>query len=78
MTPENDTLEADLIEREDGFCTLQVQSKRGSGTRDEDRVKAKLGRPTLAEIDEEREAFLSMIEETMDARRAANREDEDD
>lgn len=76
MAHEKDTLEAELSENEDGFCTLQVQSKRGSDTRDEDRVKATLGRPTLAEIEDECEAFLAMIEETMAECRAANHPDE--
>ncbi|MFC6764798.1 DUF7389 domain-containing protein [Natrinema soli] len=71
----NDDLQTELIENEDGFCTLQVQSKRGDDTRNEDRVKATLGRPTLDEIKEDREQFLEMIEETMAERRASNQGD---
>lgn len=71
-----DTLETELSEDDsDGFCTLQVQSKRGDGTRDEDRVKATLGRNSIEEIKEDREQFLEMIEETMAARRASNQSD---
>lgn len=71
-----DTLETELNENDsDGFCTLQVQSKRGDGTRDEDRVKATLGRNSIEEIKEDREQFLEMIEETMAARRASNQSD---
>jgi hypothetical protein len=77
MASQNDTLEAELTEDNDGFCTLQIQSKRGGGTRDEDRVKATLGRPTLEEVEQDRKAFLSMVEETMDARRTANHDSEE-
>ena len=70
-----DDLQTELTENEDGFCTLQVQSKRGGGTRDEDRVKATLGRPTLEEIEEDREQFLEMVEETMTERRSSNQSD---
>jgi hypothetical protein len=70
-----DDLQTELTENEDGFCTLQVQSKRGGGTRDEDRVKATLGRPTLEEIEEDRERFLEMVEETMAERRSSNQSD---
>lgn len=71
-----DTLETELNENDsDGFCTLQVQSKREDGTRDEDRVKATLGHNSIEEIKEDREQFLEMIEETMAARRASNQSD---
>lgn len=70
-----DDLTTELTEDEDGFCTLQVQSKRGDGTRDEDRVKATLGRNSIEEIEEDRERFLEMIEETMTERRASNQSD---
>ena len=73
----NDDLQTELSENEDGFCTLQVQSKRGDGTRDEDRVKATLGRPTLEEIEEDREQFLEIIEKTMADRRASNQSDDE-
>lgn len=70
-----DDLTTELTEDENGFCTLQVQSKRGDGTRDEDRVKATLGRNSIEEIEEDRERFLEMIEETMTERRASNQSD---
>ncbi|WP_394743184.1 DUF7389 domain-containing protein [Natronococcus roseus] len=70
-----DDLQTELTENEDGFCTLQVQSKRGDGTRDEDRVKATLGRNSIEEIEEDRERFLEMVEETMTERRSSNQSD---
>ncbi|MDG5762012.1 hypothetical protein QA600_22100 [Natronococcus sp. A-GB1] len=70
-----DDLQTELTENEDGFCTLQVQSKRGGGTRDEDRVKATLGRNSIEEIEEDREQFLEMVEETMAERRSSNQSD---
>ncbi|MDG5821833.1 hypothetical protein [Natronococcus sp. A-GB7] len=70
-----DDLQTELTENEDGFCTLQVQSKRGGGTRDEDRVKATLGRNSIEEIEEDREQFLEMVEETMTERRSSNQSD---
>ena len=60
----NDVRE-ELIQNDDGFCTLQVRAKRGEGTRDQDRVTATLGRPTLEEVEAERDEFLDMIEDTV-------------
>ncbi|ELY58730.1 DUF7389 domain-containing protein [Natronococcus jeotgali] len=70
-----DDLQTELTENEDGFCTLQVQSKRGDGTRDEDRVKATLGRNSIEEIEEDREQFLEIVEDTMAERRSSNQSD---
>jgi hypothetical protein len=60
----NDDMRTKLTEEEE-FCTLQVQTKRGNGTRDEDRVKATLRRDSLEAIEEDRDTFLGMIEETI-------------
>jgi hypothetical protein len=70
MTPGNDTddLRTELTE-ENGFCTLQVRTKRGNGTRDEDRVTATLGRDTLEEVEEQRPAMLDMVRETIEETR---------
>ena len=68
MTPETtaDDLRTELAENEDGFCTLQVRTKRGDGTRDEDRVTATLGRNSLEEVEEQRPAMLEMVRETIE------------
>jgi hypothetical protein len=79
MTPETtaDDLRTELTENEDGFCTLQVRTKRGDGTRDEDRVTATLGRNTLKEVDAQRPAMLAMVRETIeDTREMQPGEDE--
>ena len=64
-----DELRTELRENDDGFCTLQVRTKRGDGTRDEDRVTATLGRNSLEEIEEQRPAMLEMVRETVEATR---------
>jgi hypothetical protein len=71
MATENDTddLRTELTENDDGFCILQVRTKRGDGTRDEDRVTATLGRNTLEEIEEQRPAMLDMVRETVEETR---------
>ena len=51
---------------ENGFCTLQVRAKRGSGTRDQDRVTATLGRGTLGEVEEQRERLLAVVRDTIE------------
>jgi hypothetical protein len=58
-----DDVREELIQNDDGFCTLQVRAKRGEGTRDQDRVTATLGRPSLEEVEAERDQFLDMIED---------------
>ena len=67
MTSQNptDDVRTELTENDDGFCTLQVRAKRGEGTRDQDRVTATLGCPSLKEVEEERDDFLDMIEDTV-------------
>jgi hypothetical protein len=71
MATENDTddLRTELTENDDGFCTLQVRTKRGDGTRDEDRVTATLGRDTLEEVEDQRPAMLAMVRETIEETR---------
>jgi hypothetical protein len=72
-----DDLRTELAENDDGFCTLQVRAKRGEGTRDQDRVTATLGRPSLEEVEAERDEFLDMIEDTV-ARTREMQPSEDD
>ena len=57
-------LTSDVTETED-FCILQIQSKRGSGTRDEDRVKATLKRDTREDVEAEREALIEQVRATL-------------
>ena len=67
-TENNDDVRTKLSE-ENGFCTLQVRTKRGEDTRDEDRVTATLGRDTLEEVEEQRPAMLAMVRETIEKTR---------
>ena len=72
-----DDLRTELAE-ENGFCTLQVRAKRGSGTRDSERITATLGRGTLGEVEERRERLLAMVRDTIeDARTIQPDEDVD-
>jgi hypothetical protein len=72
-----DDLRTELRENDDGFCTLQVRTKRGDGTRDEDRVTATLGRNSLEAVEEQRPAMLEMVRETVeDTREMQPDEDE--
>jgi hypothetical protein len=64
-----DDLRTELVENENGFCTLQVRTKRGDGTRDEDRVTATLGRNSLEEVEKQRPAMLAMVRETVEETR---------
>ena len=71
MTDPNhtDDVRTELRENDDGFCTLQVRTKRGDGTRDEDRVTATLGRNSLEAVEEKRPAMLAMVRETVEETR---------
>jgi len=60
-----DDLRTELAE-ENGFCTLQVRAKRGSGTRDSERITATLGCGTLGEVEEQRERLLAMVRDTIE------------
>ena len=64
-----DDLRTELRENGNGFCTLQVRTKRGDGTRDEDRVTAMLGRNSLEEVEVQRPAMLAMVRETIEETR---------
>lgn len=66
---DTDDVREELTQNDDGFCTLQVRAKRGEDTRDQDRVTATLGRPSLEEIEAERDDFLAMIEDTVERTR---------
>ena len=59
------TTRTELAE-ENGFCTLQVRAKRGSGTRDSERITATLGRGTLGAVEERRERVLAMVRDTIE------------
>ena len=43
------------VERFDTGCSLTVELKRGTGTRDQDKITAKLKRETLDEVEAERD-----------------------
>lgn len=77
MAPDDDTLETE-VSNENEFCTLQVRTKRGDGTRDSDRVTATLGRDTLEEVEEDREEFIEMVRETAEEVRAIQPDGADD
>ena len=80
MTDRNhtDDVRQKLTENDEGFCTLQVRAKRGEDTRDQDRVTATLGRPTREEVEDERDAFLAMVEDTVERTRAMQPDEDDD
>ena len=81
MTDRNhtDDVREELKQDNDGFCTLQVRAKRGEGTRDEDRVTATLGRPSLDEVEADRGRFLDMVEDSVERTREMQPgEDEND
>lgn len=56
---------------------LSLESKRGTGTRDQDAVSAKIRGKTLEEVDAQREAAREMVIEEMNALRE-NQPDADD
>jgi hypothetical protein len=72
-----DEFQAEL-DRNENFCTLQVQTKRGDGTRDEDRIKATLRRDSLDEIEADRQRFLTMIEDTIEDVRTYESDEDDE
>lgn len=67
----------DVTEAEN-FCRLSVRSQRGTGTNDRDRVKATLQRDTREEVEAEREALVTLVEETLTEAREAQPVEEDD
>ncbi|EMA56801.1 DUF7389 domain-containing protein [Halococcus thailandensis] len=80
MASENptDELRTELSENDDGFCTLQVRTKRGDGTRDEDRVTATLGRDSLEAVEERRERMMDLVRATAEDAREIQPEDAED
>jgi hypothetical protein len=80
MASENptDDLRTELRENDDGFCTLQVRTKRGDGTRDEDRVTATLGRDSLEAVEERRERMMDLVRATAEDAREIQPEDAED
>jgi hypothetical protein len=81
MAGTDDELETE-VSTDDEFCTLQVRTKRGSGTRDQDRITATLGRDSLEAVEDDREQFIEMVKETAedvrDIQPEAAEPDEDD
>jgi hypothetical protein len=73
--PSDDELETE-VSTDDEFCTLQVRTKRGGGTRDQDRITATLGRDSLAELEEDREQFIQMVKDTAEEVRDIQPEDD--
>ena len=63
MAGRDDELETE-VSTDSEFCTLQVRTKRGSGTRDQDRITATLGRDSLEAVEEDRERFIEMVKDT--------------
>ncbi|ELZ96550.1 DUF7389 domain-containing protein [Haloferax sulfurifontis] len=64
----NDEIEAS-VEEHGSYCALEVRSKRGTGTRNEDRVKATLARPTLDDVEGEKDQLIALVKESLgDAR----------
>jgi len=58
------------VERTDVGFRLTVDSTRGTGTRDQDSVKAEARAETLLELQNQRGALSAMVARTMDERRA--------
>lgn len=73
-----DDLRTELRENDKGFCTLQVRTKRGDGTRDEDRVTATLGRNSLEEVEDRRERMMDLVRTTAEDTREIQPEDAED
>jgi hypothetical protein len=67
-------------EEHENFATLEIRATRGDGTRDQERVKLKYSRDTLAEVDADRGEALRMVDETLAETRQMHHErtDEDD
>ena len=67
-------------EEHENFATLEIRATRGDGTRDQERVKLKYSRDTLAEVDADWEEAVRMVDETLAETRQMHhdRTDEDD
>jgi hypothetical protein len=75
MTDSNEFDTTEKVERTDIGYRLTVESTRGTGTRDQDKVKAESRTETLQELAEDRESLCRMVEATM-ARRRKHQPDE--
>ena len=65
----NDDVRTNVEQDETGLCTLQMRTKRGEDTRDEDRVTATLGRDTLEKVEEQRPAMPAVVRESIEETR---------
>jgi len=68
MSDEYDTTEK--VERTDKGFRLTVESTRGTGTRDQDKVKAEARVETIDEVWNARGHLVDIVGETMEDRRA--------
>lgn len=73
---EHDTTEK--VEQTETGYELSIRSKRGTGTRDEDTVKAKAKTATLEELEEERERLNAVVRDAMNMRRSHQPDGNDD
>lgn len=76
MTDDYDT--AEKVEHTEKGYRLTVESKRGTGTRDQDKVSASLKTESLAEIVEERPAMVTTVVNTMSELRGFQPDETDD
>lgn len=76
MTDEHDTKE--LVEETRTGYRLMVESTRGTGTRDEDTVKAELRTETIEELEQKRPQLLKDVYDAMEDRRRHQPDEEDD
>lgn len=68
---------SDKLERTDTGFSLSVETKRGTGTRDQDKVVGKLKTETLSEAEAQREDLMKLVKKTAeDARKVLNEEDD--
>lgn len=65
----SDTEPTEVVEEVETGYRLSISSTRGTGTRDQDSVKATGKAATLSELDEEREEMRKMVIEEMNHRR---------
>lgn len=73
--PRYDTTEK--VERTDVGYRLSIESTRGTGTRDQDKVKVEARTETIQELVDQREALRVGVENTMNEIRA-NQPDEEE
>jgi len=58
--------------------SITVKAKRGSGTRDQDTVKAKIRGKTTKEVEQKKEKTMEMVEEIMTEIREVQPGEEDE